>query len=139
MLKGMKVFISYSSKDAKFARELSTSLSDAGLDVWLADREVLPGENWPLEVGKALQRSDAFVVLLSPDAAESENVKREISFVLGSPRFEGRVVPVVVKASRDIPWFLESLHMVRSRGKDKKSLKRTAEEIADLLGQKQAA
>ncbi len=135
----MKVFISHSAKDAKFAMELSSSLAQTGLDVWLAEKQVLPGDNWPLEVGKALQRADAFVVLLSPDAVESENVKREISFVLASPKFEGKVVPVIVKPARGIPWFLETLQTVRSRGTDKKSLKRTAEEIVDLLGEKMAA
>jgi hypothetical protein len=70
---------------------------------------------------------------------ESENVKREISFALASPKLEGRVVPVMVKPARAVPWFLETLQTVHSRGTDKKSLKRTVEEIVDLLGDKVAA
>jgi hypothetical protein len=55
-INSMKVFISHSQKDAEIAKELTSRLSDAGLDVWLAEREVMPGDNWPLETGKALQR-----------------------------------------------------------------------------------
>jgi hypothetical protein len=129
----MKVFISHSQKDTKIAEELTSKLSRAGLDVWLAEREVLPGDNWSLEAGKALQRANALVVLLSPDAVESDNVKREISFALSSPRFEGRIVPVVLKPTRDIPWFLETLQMIHSRGTDTKSLSRAAKQIVASL------
>jgi hypothetical protein len=93
----------------------------------------LPGENLPLEVGKALQRSDAIVVLLSPDAVESQAVRSEIAYALASPKFEGRVIPVIVKPTKAIPWFLQTLPMIRSRGTRGPSVKRLAEKIADAL------
>jgi len=129
----MQVFISHSQKDRKLAKELSARLSAAGVMVWLADERVLPGDNLPLEVGKALQRSDAMVVLLSPDAVESRDVRSEIAYALSSPKFEGRVVPVIVKPTKTIPWLLQTLPMIRSRGTRGPSIKRLAEKIADTL------
>src|SRR5439155_4443605 len=129
----MQVFISHSQKDQKLAKELSSRLSAAGVKVWLAEERVLPGENLPLEVGKALQRSDAMVVLLSPDAVESANVRSEISYALASPKFEGRVIPVIVKPTKAIPWFLQTLPMIRSRGTRGTSIKRLAQKIVDAL------
>src|SRR2546426_6577819 len=110
----MQVFISYSLKDQAIAKELSSGLSAEGVRVWLAAEEVLPGENLPLEIGKALRRSDALVVLLSPDSVESRGVRSEIAYALSSPKFEGRVVPVIVKPTKDIPWFLQTFPMLRS-------------------------
>src|ERR1044071_7274289 len=112
----MQVFISYSEKDQKFAKELSSRLSAAGVRTWLAGENVLPSDNLPLEVGKALQKSDAMIVLLSPDAVESRFVRSEIRYALSSPKFEGRLIPVIVKPTKGIPWFLKSLPTVRPRG-----------------------
>src|SRR5437660_5773375 len=129
----MQVFVSHSQKDRKLAKELSARLSAAGVNVWLTEERVLPGENLPLEVGKALQRSDAMVVLLSPDAVDSRDVRSEIAYALSSPKFEGRVIPVIVKPTKAIPWFLQTLPMIRSRGTRGPSVKRLAEKIVELL------
>ncbi|MBI2925102.1 MAG: toll/interleukin-1 receptor domain-containing protein [Verrucomicrobia bacterium] len=129
----MQVFISHSHKDQRVAEELTARLAAAGVKVWLAEKEVLPGDNWSLAVGKALQRSDAMVVLLSPDAVESPDVRREIAFAFASPRFEGRVVPVVVRPTGGIPWFLRTFPLIQLRGTRGQSLKRVAEKIVEAL------
>jgi len=129
----MRVFVSHSHKDQRIAEELSSRLSAAGVKVWLAEKELLPGDNWPLEVGKALQRSDAMVVLLSPDSVESRDVRREIAYALSSRRFEGRVVPVVVRPTEGIPWFLRTFRVIHPRGAPRQSVKRMAEEIVESL------
>src|ERR1043166_6640866 len=114
MRPGMKqIFISYAHKDQKIAKELTSMLAAGGMKVWLADEQVLPRDNVSLEVGKALEQSDAMVVLLSPDAVASQNVRREIAYALSSPKFEQRLVPVMVKATKNIPWFLENLAPIR--------------------------
>lgn len=133
----MQVFISHSYQDEKIARELSSYLSAAGLKPWLAFDQVLLGENLPLVVGKALERSDAFVVLISPDAVESPNVRGEISYAFSSSRFEGRVIPVVVRATKDIPWFLQKLPMMTSRSGNSQGLKEVAAKIVRTLRTKE--
>src|SRR5204863_7364456 len=93
----------------------------------------LRGENVSLEVGKALERSEAIVMLLSPDAVESSNVRSEIAYALSSPKFEARIIPVVVKPTSGIPWFLQTFQMIRLHGSHGQSISDLAEKIVESL------
>ncbi|HSN87833.1 MAG TPA: toll/interleukin-1 receptor domain-containing protein, partial [Thermoanaerobaculia bacterium] len=60
---GIKVFLSYAHSDGNWARELSGHLEAAGFRVLDPVGQLLPGDNWSLEIGKALDSSQAMVVL----------------------------------------------------------------------------
>jgi hypothetical protein len=109
----MKVFLSYAQSDRETARELATHLKEAGHKVWYADDALFPGQNIALETGKALDKAEAVVVLLSPQALKSDGVRQEIEFALGAPQFRGRLIPVMVKPTADIPWILKKLPIVK--------------------------
>lgn len=124
----MKVFLSYAPKDRSWARKLASRLEAEGLQVWFGERELLPGDNWAIRAGEALAKSDAMVVLLSPDSVESPWVRNEIQYALGSTQFRGRLVPVVVRPTKKIPWILEELPTVYlKKGLD------AGQQIVDLL------
>ena len=74
----MKVFLSYAERDEKLAQSIRVELERGGFTAWDASTKLAPGDNWALEVGKALREADAMVVLLSPAALASDHVKREI-------------------------------------------------------------
>lgn len=107
-LRRVKVFISHASGDRRFAASLGEALASAGLRVW-EPHALHPGDNWALESGKALDAADAIIVLLSPDAVASEWVRREIEFAISSPRFKGRLIPVLVRRTPQVPWILQEL------------------------------
>lgn len=75
------MFISHSSEDRNIAHQLADRLSATGIDVW-RDDEILPGENWAMKVGEALERSDLMVVLVTPNSSRSESVSREVQYAL---------------------------------------------------------
>jgi len=104
----VNVFISHAEKDGTYATSLGRALADAGLRVW-EPRGVPPGDNWALKTGEALAKADAVVVLLSPDSVASEWVRREIEFAISSPRFKGRLIPVLVRPTPEVPWILQEL------------------------------
>ena len=52
----MRVFISHSSEDTPVARQLARRLSEAGLNVWVPEDEILPGDNWAKKVGRLVGR-----------------------------------------------------------------------------------
>ena len=108
-----KVFLSYSTEDRKVARALASRLADAGFEPWDPATALFPGDNWALRIGQALQESDAMVVLVSPDSMKSESVRQELEYALGSARYKGRLVPVVLKPTKDMPWILKRLPSVR--------------------------
>lgn len=109
----MKVFLSYAESDRQVAKEIASQLEAGGHDVWSADNALFPGENAALEAGKALDKAEAMVVLISPQAMKSVWVRREIEFALGAAQYRGRLIPVIVKPTADIPWILKKFPSVR--------------------------
>ena len=113
----MKVFISHAHKDAALVAQITEALQRSGLEVWDADREILPGDNWAGEVARALEESQAMVVLLTPDAATSPWVKWEIEYALGAKNYTNRLVPVVIGDPDgfpvgELPWIARRLPRV---------------------------
>ena len=119
----MKVFISHAHSDAPLAQRIGSELSKRGLDVWDADRELLPGDNPANEISRALEESDAMVVLLTPAAIAAPHVMREMSFALGAKNFSNRLVPVAIGKSRDlavdrVPWIVRTLPWIELENVD---------------------
>jgi hypothetical protein len=110
---GLKVFLSYADRDDKLAQAHRIELDKGGFAGCDPVARLTPGDNWALEQGKALKDAEAIVVLLSPAALASDHVKREIDYALGEPRFKGRLIPVVVRPVKEIPWILETLQVLR--------------------------
>ena len=111
----MKVFLSHAPEDNEAARLLGAELTRAGHDVWDAEQELMPGDNYPLLTGEALREATAFVVLLSPEAVRSQQVRREIDFALTSVQYEGRLIPVLVRPTERVPWILRKLGIIEER------------------------
>lgn len=124
----MQIFLSYTGSEEAYAKSLASQLEKRGFSVW-TDAEVLPGDNPWLQTGKALENSRAMVVLLSPDSVRSENVRREIEYALGDPKYEDRLFPVVVRPTRDIPWILRRYMKSDSR----QDAAKVSESIANAL------
>ena len=72
------IFISYSHKDKKYVEKLEKKLIDEGFDVWV-DHRIDYGSQWPREIEKALDSCDAFIVVVSENAFESEWVQNEVA------------------------------------------------------------
>ena len=73
----VSVFLSHSSKDKPFVRELAEFLEkDGDVKVWLDEREIAPGQNIVGRIAEGLD-SDFIMLVLSPDAVNSNWVKEE--------------------------------------------------------------
>ena len=55
--------------------------------------EVLPGDNLPLKIGEALKQADAMIVVLSPEAVESNCIRHEIEYALGASNYATAIRP----------------------------------------------
>jgi hypothetical protein len=71
------------------------------------------------------------VVLISPASMASKEVRREIEHAFLAKNFAHRVLPVYVKPTLDVPWFLGSLKGVRIGGGRAKAI----QQIKDALDQ----
>lgn len=134
----MKVFINYSSKDEALATKIVKSLEDAGLEAWYKKREILPGDNWAEKIASALKESNAMVVLVTPDALDSDAVQGSISYALVESAFKNRLIPVIVEESEDLlidklPWIFKRFRTVKlsKDGKNEEQLKEIAQALKD--------
>lgn len=125
-----RVFLSYDRADQEPARKIADHLRGAGFQVWDQEQEILPGADWTSALKKALESAGAVVVLISPEAMESRSVSREIEYALGAKHLRGRLIPVVLRPTKDAPWILQSLQSVRYEGPNK-----TGQQIVELLSQ----
>ncbi|MCY4462708.1 MAG: toll/interleukin-1 receptor domain-containing protein [Albidovulum sp.] len=109
-----QVFLSHSHADAPSAAKVASALSTRGLDVLDPDVQLLPSDNWAAGVARALDQSQAMVVLLTPQAVQSKHVMREMEFALGSKRYSHRLIPVFFGdrsqiPEHEIPWIVRRL------------------------------
>jgi hypothetical protein len=111
----MQVFISHASSDQQAATALIERLTSSGIQVWNPYEEIFPGDNWAQKTGQALEQSEVMVVLVTPNAMNSELLQQNVQYALTSGHYRGRLVPVMLgtmdEASRDagIPWVLRKM------------------------------
>jgi hypothetical protein len=63
------IFVSYAREDQEAAKSLQARLEEAGLDVWLDEKRLLPGAVWDSEIEVNIQRCSLFLPLLSQNTA----------------------------------------------------------------------
>ncbi|NOT03259.1 MAG: TIR domain-containing protein [Anaerolineales bacterium] len=80
----LRVFLCHSSQDKPIVRELYQRLSAEGwIDPWLDEEKLLPGQDWDMEIEKAVESADAVIVCLSDTAVHKVGyVQKELRKVL---------------------------------------------------------
>ncbi len=63
-------FLSYSRLDGTFVRRLASALEERGKTVWVDVDGIRDGEVFPEALRRAIESSDAFVFVISPDAVQ---------------------------------------------------------------------
>ncbi len=128
----MRVFLSHSRRDQKLARKISQFLVKQGIELWFDEWKLEPGENFAHAIGEGLESSDVMVILVSQDSMTSWQ-REEIQYAITTPRFEGRVIPVLVKQTPNVPWILETLNVVRPGKTDDETAQRVADALQQLV------
>lgn len=85
-------FICYAREDEKFALKLATDLKAGGTDVWLDQWDIPSGADWDYEIDKALYNCRHFLIILSPTAVESSEVRSELRIALDESK---HIVPIL--------------------------------------------
>jgi outer membrane protein assembly factor BamD (BamD/ComL family) len=79
----LKVFLCHASGDKPAVRDLYKRLIAEGIDAWLDQERLLPGQDWRLEIPQAVRGSDVVVICLSKKSITKEGyVQKEIKFAL---------------------------------------------------------
>ena len=77
-------FISYSSRNVMQAETLKRLLQDNKIHVWIAPDGIPQGREYPLVIPTALKLAKTFVLLLTPDSAKSQWVRRELAIAISN-------------------------------------------------------
>ena len=103
----LRIFLCHSSGDKPEVRNLYQRLSSDGFDPWLDEEDLLPGQEWELEIAKAVQTSDIIIVCLSDKAiTKAGYVQKEIKSALdeAEKQPEGAIFLIPLKLEEcDVP------------------------------------
>lgn len=102
------VFISYSRADVGVAEALRAALREHDFRVLVDVVDVAPGEDWRGAMARAINEAvqkGFFLLLLSPEALESEFVRWEVKYGFDRQARSGRsnIIPIIVR-DRDATW-----------------------------------
>ncbi len=79
----LRVFLCHSKGDKTQVRSLYHRLAADGFDAWLDEEKLIAGQDWDLEIRKAVRTVDVVVVCLSNDSVNKAGyVQKEIRFAL---------------------------------------------------------
>ena len=92
-------FLSHSSRDKPFIRQLATDLTKNDIIVWLDEQMIKVGESIVERVGQGLAESDYFLIALSDNSVNSEWVKKELNEALLKEIAERKVKVLPLKLS----------------------------------------
>ncbi|MFN8380440.1 MAG: SUMF1/EgtB/PvdO family nonheme iron enzyme [Anaerolineales bacterium] len=78
----IKVFLCHAHADRDIVRTLYTRLTQDGVDAWLDKAKLLPGQDWELEIRKAVREADVVVVCLSKQFNQAGFRQKEVRLAL---------------------------------------------------------
>ncbi len=81
--KKLSLFLCHSSLDKTAVQDLYGKLKSDGFEPWLDEKVLLPGQEWELEIRRAVQNSDVVIICLSESSISKEGfVQKEIKLAL---------------------------------------------------------
>jgi len=105
---GDHVFICYARQDQDFVLKLAANLKERGVPVWLDQWDITASADWDLAIDKALYDCAQFLIVLSPAARASREVRGELRTALNENKL---IVPVLYQTCR-IPRQLQLIQHV---------------------------
>ena len=111
-----RVFLCHAAEDKPTVRELYSRLLKNGIKPWLDEENLLPGQDWRLEISNAIQACDAVLVCLSrTSVSKTGYVQKEIREAIEIAELHPEGVIFLIPARLDdctVPGKLERLHRV---------------------------
>lgn len=138
----LRVFLCHAKEDKETVRTVYEQLLSNNVEPWFDQESLLPGQDWEMEIAKAVRTSDAVVVCLSKTSTGKAGfVQKEINHALdvADRQPEGAIFIIPLKLEKcEVPARLGSKHSVdyfELSGLTRllKSLRKRAEDLDTLL------
>ncbi len=85
------IFISYSHKEKDFAEQLYTRLLASGYKAW-GDWAIEGAHEWRKEIQQALEQTNTFVFVITPNSVDSEECRKEADY---ASHCKKRIIPII--------------------------------------------
>ena len=116
----MRIFLSHASQDKEVAESIAFSLRGRGHKVFLDRDNLPPGGSYDQQIENAVNDSDVFVFLVSPDSvARGRYSLTELTFARRKwPDPTGCVLPVMVRNTplEEVPQYLRAVSFLEPVG-----------------------
>jgi hypothetical protein len=111
-----EVFLSHSSRDKEFVKELYRRLTRDGVRCFFDIESIGWGDNWVRALERAIDECRYIVFVLSPDFCNSEwvEVERTSSIADDPSGLKRKVRPLMLHPCRDLPSFPRFLRHVQT-------------------------
>lgn len=108
----VELFLSHTSADKPFARELRATLNPHQVNVWVDEYEIRVGESLISKISDRIRESDFLGVVLSPDSVPSEWVQREVNIALTEEisNAKVKVLPILYRECEIPPFLWDKLY-----------------------------
>ncbi len=137
----LKVFLCHAHADRDSVRKLYTRLTQDGVDAWLDKEKLLPGQDWELEIRKAVRESDVVVVCLSTQFNQAGFRQKEVRLALDTamekPEGEIFIIPARLEECDNLEslrkWHWVDLFEDNGYGMLMRALRARADRIGSIL------
>ncbi len=93
------VYLCYSRKDSGFVRALHEALKKSNRETWVDWEGIGKGTEWWKEIEEAIEGSDTFVFVISPDSVASDVCQKEINHAV---KHNKRILPIVYRDAYEL-------------------------------------
>jgi TIR domain/NACHT domain len=128
------VFISHSSKDWETADAICARLESAGINCWIAPRNIEPGATWTKGIMQGLEACRVLILVFSEHANDSDHVQREVAKAFSSGL---AVIPFRIKdvlPNQSLSYFLDTVQWLDASAPTlQKHLDTLSERVKKLL------
>lgn len=134
------VFVSHSAKDKEVADRVCEALEAEGIKCWIAPRDILPAQIWAEAIVDAIDSSKVMIAVLSSNANQSGQIKREIERADAS---NAMLVPFLVERftpSNYLEYYIGNTHWFDASQPPLEShLAKLAQTVRQLIAKRQEA
>ena len=137
----LKVFLCHARSDVAAVRTLYTRLVKDGVDAWFDKEKLLPGQDWELEIRKAVLAADVVVVCLSKQFNQAGFRQKEVRIAIDSamekPEGEIFIIPARLEECENLEslrkWYSVNLFENDGYARLIRALRVRAEKIGVVL------
>jgi hypothetical protein len=126
---GQFVFVSYARKDEKDVYPELLRIHSLRVRVWY-DEGIEPGVEWTKKIATALENAAVVIVMITPNAVASQNIKNEINFALKKKKPVQVIYLVKTQLPSDLELQIGTIQAIERWHMDEDSY---ARKLAELL------